>query len=208
MATGYLKHRITIGGDTLLMHNGQTADPLNKYAKAMKAITSDRQRKKTDEGIQELMRVEYEAGLYLNAKGQVILPSRILEAHISEAARKTKEGKSALAGMFVDTDGLLEYEGGPLTVKQLLDSEDHRLTVPVCVNQSRVIRTRPLFHNWQTTFEVSILEEMVSSSSLKIWIENGGNFVGLGDYRPRYGRYELRKFEVVAAPKKGLKVAA
>lgn len=207
MAAGYSKHKVTIGGDTLLMHNGQTADPLNKYAKAMKAITSDKTRKKTDEGIAELMRTEFEAGLYLNAKRQVIVPTRILEAHISEAARKTKEGKLALAGMFVDTDGILEYEGGPLSVERLLDSDEHRLSVPVCVNQSRVIRTRPLFRNWQTTFEVSILEEMVSSSSLKTWLENGGNFVGIGDYRPRYGRYELRKFEVVAQPKK-LKAAA
>lgn len=206
MANGYSKFRITIGGDTLLMHNGQTADPLNKYAKAMKAITSDRQLKKTDEGIAQLMRIEYEAGLYLNSKNQVILPSRILEAHISEAARKTREGKNALAGMFVDTDGLLEYEGGPLTVKQLLDSEEHRLTIPVRVQANRVIRTRPLFRNWQTTFEVSVLEEMVSPSSLQAWLENGGNFVGLGDYRPRYGRYELRAMEAVKP--KNLKAAA
>lgn len=206
MANGYSKFRITIGGDTLLMHNGQTADPLNKYTKAMKAITSDRQLKKTDEGIAQLMRIEYEAGLYLNSKNQVILPSRILEAHISEAARKTREGKNALAGMFVDTDGLLEYEGGPLTVKQLLDSEEHRLTIPVRVQANRVIRTRPLFRNWQTTFEVSVLEEMVSPSSLQAWLENGGNFVGLGDYRPRYGRYELRAMEAVKP--KNLKAAA
>ena len=207
MASGYIKHKVTIGGSTLLMHNGQTADPLNKFAKAMKAITSDKQRKKTDEGIEELMRVEFEAGLYLNAKNQVILPTRILESHISEAARKTKEGKQALAGMFVDTDGILSYAGGPLTVKQLLDSDEHRLSIPVCVNQSRVIRTRPLFRDWSATFEVSILEEMVSSSSLKTWLENGGNFVGIGDYRPRYGRYELRAFDVVAQPKK-LRAAA
>lgn len=207
MSTGYAKYRVTIGGSTLLMHNGQTADPLNKYSKAMKEITADRQRKKTDEGIAELARIEYEAALYLNAKRQVILPSRILEAHISEAARKTKEGKVALAGMFVDTDGILEYEGGPLTVEKLLDSEEHRLTVPVCVNGSRVVRTRPLFRNWKTTFEVSILEEMVSANSLKTWLENGGNFVGIGDYRPRYGRYELLKFEAAAQPKK-LKAAA
>jgi hypothetical protein len=197
MATGYLKHRVTIAGSTLLMHNGQTADPLNKYAKAFKEITSDKQRKKTEEGIIALGNLEYEAGLYLSKKGQVIIPSRVLEAHIAEAARKTKEGKTALAGMFVDTDGVLEYEGGPLTVKQLIASEGHRLTVPVSVNQSKVIRVRPLFQNWSTSFEVSILEEMAGTSTLKTWLTNGGNFVGLGDWRPRHGRYEVKSVSVL-----------
>jgi hypothetical protein len=139
--------------------------------------------------------VEYEAGLYLNAKRQVILPSRVLEAHISLAARKTKEGKQSLAGMFVDTDGLLNYEGGPLTVDELLDSEEHRLVVPVRVGMARVIRTRPMFRNWSTTFKVSVLDELVTPSTLRAWIINGGNLIGIGDYRPRYGRYELRAFD-------------
>ena len=47
---GYQKIQVTIGGDKLIMHNGQTADPLNKYAKLLKAVTSDKARKKTDEG--------------------------------------------------------------------------------------------------------------------------------------------------------------
>lgn len=195
----YIKHRITIAGEKLIQHNGQTADPLNKYTKAMKTITSDRALKKTDEGIAELMKIEFEAGLYLNAKKQVIIPSRILEAHIAEAARKTKEGKSALAGMFVDTDAILAYDGGPLTVKELIASDEHRLTVGVGVNNARIMRTRPLFSNWSATFDVSVLSEMAGSKTLETWITNGGKFVGIGDYRPRYGRYEIQQFEVLAA---------
>jgi hypothetical protein len=197
MSTGYQKVNVSIGGDQLIMHNGQTADPLNKYAKALKAVTSDKARKKTDEGIVEMGRIECEAGLYLDAKNRVILPTRVLEAHISEGARKTKEGKSALAGMFVDTDGVLAYDGGPLTVAKILDSAAHQLRLSVVVGQAKVMRVRPFFQNWSTTFQVSILEEMVTPEMLKTWITNGGNFVGIGDYRPRYGRYDLKKFEVV-----------
>lgn len=194
---GYLKHKVTIAGSTLLMHNGQTADPLNKYAKALKAVTSDKARKRTDEGIIEMGRIELEAGLYLNAKKQVILPSKVLEAHLSEAARKTKEGKLALAGMFVDTDGILEYDGGPLSVKQLIESDAHRLACAVVVGQSKVMRVRPLFTNWKTSFEVSTLSEMVTSSMLETWLGNGGSFVGLCDWRPRYGRYEVKEVKVL-----------
>ena len=201
MSDGYLRIRVTIGGDTLLTHNGQMIDPLNPYVKALKALTSDRALKKTDEGVAAIARAEYEAGLYLDTKKRAILPSRVLEAHIAEAARKTKEGKIALAGMFVDTDGVLEYDGGPMTVAQLLDSPAHRLTVNAKVQQASVMRTRPLFTNWRTTFQVSVLAEMVSPDALRTWLQNGGNFVGLGDWRPRYGRYEVRAFEILSAKK-------
>lgn len=202
MTIGYLKHKVTIAGDTLLMHNGQTADPLNKYAKALKAVTSDKQRKKTEEGIIEIGNIEYEAGLYLDAKERVILPSRVLEAHLAESARKTKEGKTALAGMFVDTDGLLSYKGGPLAVKELIASPEHRLTVAVNVAKAKVMRVRPLFRDWSATFEVSILEEMAGTSALQTWLTNGGSFVGLCDRRPRYGRYEVRAVEVIKGKQK------
>lgn len=203
MSDGYIKHRVTIGGTTLLMHNGQTADPLNKFAKAMKAVSG--KRKKTETDYEELARIEYEAGLYLNSKSQVILPSRVLEAHICEAARKSKEGKQALAGLFVDNDAILNYEGGPMTVKQLIASDAHRLVVGVRVQQSRVMRTRPLFTDWTATFDVSLLADAANSDSLKQWLVAGGVMVGLGDYRPRYGRYDVRKFEVLTT---GLKAAA
>jgi hypothetical protein len=195
MSTGYTKIQVKIGGDALLMHNGQTADPCNKYVRAMQAITKDRARKKTDEGIEALANIEYEAGLYLDNKGRVVLPSRVLEAHIAMAARKSKDGKTALAGMFVDTDGILEYDGGPLTVKQLIESEQHRLTVGVRVQQARIMRTRPLFRNWSASFQVSVLDELVDARSLRTWLEDGGRVVGIGDYRPRYGRYDVLAFE-------------
>lgn len=205
MTNGYSKVAVTIAGEQLIMHNGQTADPLNVYAKRLKEVTGDKQRKKTDEGILAMGRIECEAGLYLDAKKRVILPTRVLEAHIAEGARKTKEGKQALAGMFVDTAGILSYEGGPLTVAQILDSPEHQLRLSVVVGQAKVMRVRPFFTNWSATFQVSILDEQVTSTMLRTWLINGGNFVGIGDYRPRYGRYEVKKFEV---QQPGLKAVA
>lgn len=199
MTTGYKQFDITIGGDTLLLHNGQTADCMNPYSRAMKAITSDKKRKSTEEGQATLQRIEMEAGLYLDSKKRVILPSRVLEAHICAAARKTKDGKAALAGLFVDNDAILEYEGGPLSLAELLDSPDHRLVTGVKVQQNRVMRCRPMFKNWSATFRVSLLSEQADPSDLQEWLTQGGAFVGIGDYRPRYGRYELRSFEEVVA---------
>jgi hypothetical protein len=40
MAAGTKAYRVTIEGTApIIMHNGQTADPLNQYAKAIKQIS-------------------------------------------------------------------------------------------------------------------------------------------------------------------------
>jgi hypothetical protein len=200
MSVGYIRHRVVIAGQSLLMHSGQLADPLNAYAKALKEVS--KKRGKTDEDHSRLADLEFEGSLYLDSKKRVVLPSMVLEAHICEAARKSKAGKTALAGLFVDGDAVLEYAGGPLTLKALVASKDHRLVAGVRVQQSRVMRTRPLFTNWSATFEVSLLSTAANSEELRRWLDDGGAMVGLCDYRPRHGRYEVRKFEVIKEPAK------
>lgn len=200
MAKGYLQFECELSGDSLIMHNGQTADPLNSFSKAMKEISG--KRKKTDADFEALANIEYQAGLYLNNKGQVIVPSRVLESVLVEGAKKSKEGKLALSGMFVDTDGILEYEGGAMSVKDLVASPDHRICVAVRVGMAKVMRTRPHFKNWKTKFRVSINEQVANEAQLKRWLEDAGSYVGIGDWRPRHGRYELENFTAVRQPLK------
>jgi len=189
MSTGYLKFAVEIKGDALLQHNGRLADPLDAASKRLKHFTGVK--KKTDEVHAAVAEAEFRGSLYLNTDGQVILPSRVLEANIAEGARKTKEGKNALAGLFVDEDAILSYDGGPMTEDQLVASPAHRLTVGVRVKQARVMRTRPLFRNWSAKFQVSVLSTVITEEALGQWLQNAGTYLGLGDYRPRYGRYDL-----------------
>jgi hypothetical protein len=200
MAKGYLQYECELSGDSLIMHNGQTADPLNSFSKAMKEISV--KRKKTDADYEAMANIEYQAGLYLNNKGQVIVPSRVLESVLVEGAKKSKEGKLALSGMFVDTDGILEYDGGAMTLKQLMESPEHRICVAVRIGMSKVMRTRPHFKNWRTTFKVSINEQVANQEQLKRWLEDAGSYVGIGDWRPRHGRYEVENFNAVRQPLK------
>ncbi len=96
---GYTQYEVELAGDSLIMHNGQTADPLNPFSKAMKEISG--KRKKTDSDYEAMANIEYKAGLYVDAKNNVIVPSRVLESVLVEGAKKSKEGKLALSGMFV-----------------------------------------------------------------------------------------------------------
>ena len=194
----YNRFKVEIHIPSLIMHNGQTADPLNPYTKSMKEITG--LKKKTDADHKRLADLEYEAGLYLNKKREVIIPSRVLEATLVEGAKKSKESKDCLSSTFVDTDAIITYEGGPLSVAQLKQSPDHRLVCPVRVQRNKIIRTRPIFHNVNATFEVSLQTELANPAQLKRWLENALRQVGIGDWRPRHGRGELRKFEEIKAP--------
>ncbi len=200
MPKGYTQYEVELSGDSLIMHNGQTADPLNPFSKAMKEISS--KRKKTDTDYEAMANIEYRAGLYLNKKNEVIVPSRVLESVLVEGAKKSKEGKLALSGMFVDTDATFTYEGGTMTVDQLVESEDHRICVAVRVGMAKVMRTRPHFKDWTAKFKVSINSDVANEAQLKRWVEDAGSYVGIGDWRLRHGRYEVNKFAAVKMPLK------
>jgi hypothetical protein len=200
MAKGYLQYECELSGDSLIMHNGQTANPLNSFSKAMKEISG--KRKKTDADYEAMSNIEYQAGLYLNSKNEVIIPSRVLESVLVEGAKKSKEGKLALSGMFVDTDALLVYEGGPMSMKQLMESPEHRICVAVRVGMAKVMRTRPHFKDWTAKFKVSVNEQVANEAQLKRWLEDAGSYVGIGDWRPRHGRYEMLSFKAVRQPLK------
>lgn len=194
----YAQFKASILLADLIMHNGQTADPLNPYAKAMKMISS--KRKKVDADFEALAEIEYEAGLYLNPSREVVLPGRLFESMIAEGARKSKEGKLALSGTFVDNDPVIAYDGGPKTLAELKASPAHRLTVNVRVGQAKVMRCRPIFRNVSADFLISLNTDVANEAQLRKWIEDGLNLVGLGDWRPRHGRGSLTRFERVSAP--------
>jgi len=188
---------------TVIMHNGQLADPSNAIAKAMKKITSNR--KKTDADYDKLAELEFTGGLYTNKKGEVILPGRVIESAIHAGAKKSKEGKDCLSALFVDNDPVISYDGGPLPLDKLVKSEAHRLTVGVKVGQARVMRTRPFFENVSFTVEMTLNTELVNPDRLERWLEDCLNQCGIGDWRPRHGRGVLLSFEAVSVPLKAVK---
>lgn len=177
-----------VGIAPLLMHNGQTADPLNRYSKMMKEVSG--KRKKTEADFEELARIEYMAGLYVDEDGPVI-PHRMLEAVITEGAKKSKLGKLAQAGVIVDKHARLDYDG-PRSPKELFADENFRFTVPVRIGQQKVVRTRPHFAKWSAKIEVSYLADIINERDLLTAIRNAGSLCGIGDWRPRYGRFCLR----------------
>jgi hypothetical protein len=171
----------------MLMHNGQTANPLNKFAKAMKQVSS--KRVKTDADYEELARLEYSAGLYMGEDGPVI-PAQCIDAMITEAAKKQRKGRDAKAAVFTPDHARLEYDG-PRTTEGLWTNEDFRLVANVRIQSSRVVRTRPMFPTWDAAVTLRFENTLVNPAELDQWMDIAGNSIGIGDWRPRYGRFEV-----------------
>lgn len=162
---------------------------MNKFAKALKQITSKRVR--TDADILEMARIEFLAGLYMSESGPV-LPAQLIDAALINGAKKSKEGVSAKSGLFCPEHAPLEYDG-PRTADELWEDDRFRHSALVKVGMARVVRTRPIFESWVATVKINVEESVVNPSRVDDWIVTTGSIVGFGDWRPRYGRYEATR---------------
>lgn len=173
----------------ILLHNGQTADPLNKWSRAIKKISSKRD--KTDADYEEMARLEFMAGLYMNEDGP-ILPANMIDAMIVAGAKKSKEGPLAKSGCFCLDHARLEYEG-PRSVEALLADDRFHFSAIVKVGMARVSRMRPIFREWSALLTLNIEETTINATRVEEWLRVAGTQVGLGDWRPQYGRFTVEK---------------
>lgn len=179
-----LKFKIT-GVAPLLMHNGQTADPLNPHSQSIAEITS--KRKKTEADHREMARREWYAGLYLS-NGEPCIPSEAIEAALVRGAMKEKRGPAAKAGMIVEDNSRLVYKGSRKP-DELWQDEKFRLRVPAKVGTSRIIRTRPRFDSWSAEVVVKFLPSLLNPKDIRSFLVTAGEQIGLLDWRPRFGRF-------------------
>ena len=172
----------------IILHNGQMANPLNPIVQAIKQITS--KRKKTDDDMLKLADLEYEGGLYLGEKGEVVIPGEIIEAMLKAAAKKKNKGKDFTAGVISDGNWPLIYDG-PKSLAKLIADPKFRLMSMVKIGTSKVLRCRPMFKSWELEFVVNYEPSVIDESAVREAVETGGRIIGLCDWRPKYGRFEV-----------------
>lgn len=191
MATtnGYKQVTLRIIGLTpLVVHNGQLADPLNKFSKAMKDVTG--KRKKVDADHEELARLEFLGGLYLK-ESRPYMPGVALEAMMISAAKKQRNGADFKAGMIIEDSPFIEYDG-PKSPDEMWLDEKFRLTVGVKLNgKVRIMRTRPQFPEWALQFTVTYIEELLNRRDIIDTATLAGWQIGLCEWRPKFGRFKV-----------------
>ncbi len=183
------------------MHNGQLADPLNAWTQKLAASTKKKNKTITDH--EEIGRVEFQGSLYWDERP--VIYASALDAVIKKGAAVNRKGKAVEAGVEVMGDAFPLMYDGPTDREGLWNAmQGERRTFAdrrgVRVQRNVVIRTRPIFRDWRLTFDVVIWEfAAVNPVDLEDAIRNGGRAVGLGDFRPKFGIFELEKFKEVKA---------
>lgn len=183
---------VEIAGKRLLMHNGQLADPLNEYTKALKEVTS--KRKKSDDDHEESARREFQGGLYFDDKAGPYIPDIVLASMLVEGAKKRKLGKAFTATVsIVDEANPLIYKG-PRTRAGLWADKSFIDRRGAVVGQARIMRTRPKFTDWSLKFQVSLLKCELNAADIEAALTDAGLYVGLGDHRPAFGKFVVKSF--------------
>jgi len=142
----------------------------------------------------EMGHLEFLGGLYLDNDEEPCIPELLIEATLLGGAKKFKEGPKAKAGIFVIAPAKIKYDG-PKDAEELWESPDFRSRTPAKIGQSKVMRTRPIFHEWEIEFEINFDDEMLDEERLLEWAKAAGAQVGLGDWRPRHGRFLVKVVE-------------
>lgn len=187
--------RVTWKGiSPLIMHSCQCVNPLHPIAKELKKYTS--KKNKTDEDLNTISDLEWEAGAYWKDGLGLYIPAENVEATITNGAKANKKGKDVQK--YVDVVDLyipLDY-GENLSKEELIQNYEYRDTRIMTVMRSKVLRTRPRFDQWKIEFELRYNEEKIDIETIINAIEYAGMYVGLCDSRPKYGKFVATVEEV------------
>lgn len=179
---------VLTGTSPLLMHNPLLVDPDFEITRQIKAITG--KRKKTDEDMAMVGRLEWYGGIYLEA-GKVVQPSSKVRKCLINTAKITKQGKMVERALsFSELNVPLIYEG-PTEVDELYATGRYVSRLSVGVSGKRVMRVRPSFFPWKLEVSGLFVEDAgLNFQELQNIVELAGTVEGIGDNRVNgYGRF-------------------
>ncbi|MHC2624000.1 hypothetical protein ACVIW2_006032 [Bradyrhizobium huanghuaihaiense] len=185
-----IRLRIT-GTKRLVMHCGRLADPLDPITKDLMRLT--KKRSKTEADHEEIGRVEWFGGLWLD-DGSPCIPAEALMATFIAAAKTRRRGDEAKVGMIVEHHAPLVYNG-PTDLDELWEDKKFRLRVGVRVKGARTMRTRPCFNDWSTEFTALYFPSIFDREEIHELFVVAGFMKGLGDWRPINGNFSVEIIE-------------
>lgn len=138
-----------------------------------------------------------ERSVYRNDDGEVALPGEYIRMAIINAVDmvdwNSYSRKRKLSDIYRSIL-VIETEFASLGVKHW-DYEDTRRVI---INSKPAIRTRPaLREGWKASFRCTILEpEHANPEEFFRALIAAGNAIGIGDFRPHFGRFKVNRFKV------------
>ena len=179
------------GTSPLLMHNPRMVDPQFELNRQIKALTS--KRKKTDEDLATIERLEWYGGLY-EEEGVVVQPSSKVRKCLINTARISKAGKMVERAVSFGQLWVPLIYDGPKNIDELFADQRFHSRLSVGVGGKRIMRVRPKFFPWAMKVDGLFVEDAgLNFEDFERIVELAGVVEGIGDNRVNgYGRFEGR----------------
>ena len=177
-----------IGTSPLLHHNPRMVDPEYSLNREIKALTM--KKKRTDEDLKQIERLEWYGGLY-EENGVIVQPVAKVRKCLINTARILRLGKGIERTLILDgLNTQLEYEG-PKSVDEVFEIQRFHSRLSVGISGKRVMRVRPSFFPWALSVHgVFVPDAGVNFDELQRIVELAGTVEGIGDNRVNgYGRF-------------------
>ena len=135
--------------------------------------------------------------VYRDKEGEIYEPASLIHSSMEKTGKKFtfEGGKSFLTvnrDMRVYPDCLYINGGG----------EDAPVlsfnTVSVVIEKMHIKRYKPMFKDWKLDFVICLREgKGISVDDLRQILDVTGSDIGIGEYRPKYGRFKVTGFRVM-----------
>lgn len=152
---------------------------------------------KAKKGSAEKKSDDVESYVYRNDKGEICLPGEYLRGAIIGAAKFQQDPRSprkSASDLFkAALVSLTELSSFEVKAWDFLDKRR------VCIQRNAITRSRPAMkEGWRAKFILMVnLPEYIDDQLLNSTIQAAGKLIGLGDFRPSYGRFNLVSFKVL-----------
>jgi len=177
--------RVTIVGSAAILFHRWNSEAVETKAKAAKNSAA----KKSD---------DLESYVYRDEAGMLCLPGEYLRRSIVMAAKFRQDPRSPRkSAMDLFNAGIVSLTELASLGTPDWDYEDRRRVV---IQRSAITRTRPAMRaGWAAEIQLMCgLPEYISTNDLRETIESAGRLVGVGDFRPTYGRFGISNFSIEA----------
>ncbi len=133
---------------------------------------------------------EADKKLYKNLDGSYYQPAEHIFQSLVKAGVDFKfEGRKIFKDI-INSGIAITPENIPLDCPFVIDERS------VVIQRARVLAWRPRFDEWSVKFKIEIIDDdNIPVSTLNEILAHAGMRKGIGDYRPRYGRYMVTKFK-------------
>lgn len=146
--------------------------------------------------------------MHANKKGEVFIPPMAISRCLQDAAKFLSlqipgKGKQTYTKHF--DAGIMVVDPIPLGV-QRDEVQGESLYVPTDGRPGgakRCMKTFGVIESWEGEVTIHVLDETITGEVLRRVLDEAGNLIGIGRFRPRnrgyYGRFEVTRFEEISS---------